>query len=266
MKIYIPLKDIILGSGKLFDPNTSSVNDVIERVRKIYGVIANVITVSVQTGIVEIEFRDSTPEKFKSAMKSLQKGIDEANQGRLPKALKLFREVLTIMPENVEARRNMAKIYLAQNKLEKAKQLLHECLQIEPKDSWSYIMLGNIYSRNENNPTIAAFYYEKCLEHHPENAVLMTNFAALMMETGEFQKAEVLFKKAIKIQDVPNAYYGLALLYRMANHLEAARQVLDAYFTRTTDMKTMDGSPVEQEAKNLYKEISTALGIQKQTH
>jgi len=40
-----------------------------------------------------------------------------------------------------------------------------------------------------------------------------------MMEKGEFQKAEILFKKTLEIQAVPNAYYGLALLYRMAGHL-----------------------------------------------
>jgi len=42
-------------------------------------------------------------------------------------------------------------------------------------------MLGNIYARNENNLDVAAFYYEKCLEYHPEDAMVMTNYAGLMM-------------------------------------------------------------------------------------
>ena len=42
--------------------------------------------------------------------------------------------------------------------------------------------------------------------------MVMTNYAGLMIEKGEFQKAEILFKKAIKLQDIPYAYYGLALL------------------------------------------------------
>ena len=160
----------------------------------------------------------------------------------------------------------MAKVYLEQNNLEKAKQHLHECLQIDPKDAWSCVMLGNIYARNENNLDVAAFYYEKCLEHHPEDAMVMTNYAGLMMEKKEFQKAEILFKKAIKIQDIPNAYYGLALLYRMAGQLEAARQVLETFFTSTANIKGLEGSPIHQETKNLYRELSTALGIQKQSH
>jgi len=266
MKLSIPLKDIMLAPGKRFDPSSFSEKDVIERVKKIYGVITEVMDIAIQDGMVEIEFRDATPEKFKSAMKSLKKGIEEAGHGRFPNALKLFQEVLAVIPENIDARRNMAKVYLEQNNLEKAKQHLHECLQIDPKDAWSCVMLGNIYARNENNLDVAAFYYEKCLEHHPEDAMVMTNYAGLMMEKEEFQKAEILFKKAIKIQDIPNAYYGLALLYRMAGQLEAARQVLETFFTRTANIKGLKSSPIHQEAKNLYKELSTALGIQKQSH
>ena len=87
-----------------------------------------------------------------------------------------------------------------------------------------------------------------------------------MMEKQEFQKAETLFKKALQIQDVPNAYYGLALLYRMAGQLEAARQVLETFFTRTGNIKGLKGSPIYQEANNLYREISSALGVSKQGH
>ena len=266
MKLSIPLKDIILSSGKLFDPASSSEKDVIDRVRKIYGVIADVMDITVHDGMVEIEFRNATPEKFTAAMKSLKKGVEEAGQGRFSNALKYFQEVLTVIPENVDARRNMAKVYLEQKKTDKAKQCLNECLQIDPKDTWSYVMLGNIYARNEKKPDVATFYYDKCLELQPNDAMVMTNYATVMMENGNFQKAEIFFKKAINIQDVPNAYYGLALLYRMGNHIEAARQVLEAFFTRAVNIKGLDGSPIYKESKNLYRELSVALDAPKQGH
>jgi len=266
MKISIPLKDIMLAPGKRFDPSSVSEKEVIERIKKVYGVISEVMSIIIKDGMAEIEFRGANPKMFKAAMKSLKKGVEEAGKGRFPKALKLFHEVLAVIPENVDARRNMAKVYLEQNNLEIAKQHLHECLQINPKDAWSCIMLGNIYARNENNLEVAAFYYEKCLEHHPEDAMVMTNYAGLMMEKQEFQKAEVLFKKAIQIQDIPNAYYGLALLYRMAGQLEAARQVLETFFSRAADNKGLQSSPIFQEANNLYREISTVLDVSKKGH
>ena len=70
MKLSIPLKDIMLAPGKRFDPSSFSEKDVIERVKKIYGVITEVMDIAIKDGMVEIEFRDATPEKFKSAMKS----------------------------------------------------------------------------------------------------------------------------------------------------------------------------------------------------
>ena len=266
MKFKIPLKDVMVGPGKRFDPLESSPQDVIERIRKVYGVIAEVMDISVEEDMVSVEFREATPEKFTEAMKNLKSGVTEAKQGQLLKALKLFQKVLTVVPENVDARRNMARIYLELGNLEKAKEHLYECLQIDPKDDWSSIMLGNIYARNEGNLEVGAFYYEKCLEHHPEDPMVLCNYAALMVEKGEFQKAEILFKKALKIKDVPNAYYGLALLYRMAGHMEAAQSVLETFFTRSPHLEGVERLPIYKEARELYKELSAATGVQKKGH
>jgi hypothetical protein len=52
----------------------------------------------------------------------------------------------------------------------------------------------------------------------------------------------------------------------MAGQLEAARQVLETFFTRTANIKGLKDFPIHQEAKNLYRELSTALGVQKQSH
>ena len=57
----------------------------------------------------------------------------------------------------------MVKGCLEWNNLDKAKPYLHECMQIDQKDAWSCVMLGNSYARNENNPDVAAFCNEKCL-------------------------------------------------------------------------------------------------------
>jgi tetratricopeptide (TPR) repeat protein len=96
--------------------------------------------------------------------------------------------------------------------------------------------------------------------------MVLCNYAALMMEKGEFQKAEVLFKKTLDIQGVPNAYYGLALLYRMAGQLEAARSVLETFFARSSHRKEVEESPIYGQARELYKEISTELRVQAKSH
>ena len=74
------------------------------------------------------------------------------------------------------------------------------------------------------------------------------------------------WKNRKNAETIQSDLQGLALLYRMAGHLEAARQVLETFFTRTANIKGLKGSSIYQEAKNLYRELSTALGVQKQGH
>jgi hypothetical protein len=52
----------------------------------------------------------------------------------------------------------------------------------------------------------------------------------------------------------------------MAGQREAALQILETFFTRTANIKGLKSSPIHQEAKNLYREISTVLGAQKQSY
>ena len=76
MKVSIPLKDIMLAPGKRFDPAEHTEQDVITRIKKLYGVIAQVMNIAIDNGMAHIEFRDATPEKHKEAMAKLHKGID----------------------------------------------------------------------------------------------------------------------------------------------------------------------------------------------
>ncbi|MGD9159029.1 MAG: tetratricopeptide repeat protein [Desulfobacteraceae bacterium] len=91
-------------------------------------------------------------------------------------------------------------------------------------------------------------------------------YTSLMIEKQEYQKAEIYFKKAIELQDIPNAYYGLALLYRMAGQSEAAFSVLETFFNRVPSIKGVNSTTIYQEARKLYKEISDELGIKDLRH
>lgn len=267
MKISIPLKDIIIAPGKRFDPAEFTGQDVINRIKKLYGVIAEVMDIVIEGEMVHIEFRNATPEKHKEAIGKLHKGVDEAQKGQLVKALNLFKEVLTIVPENLDARRNMAKVYLELKNIEQAKKIFQECLQLDPKDHWSAITLGNIYARNENNPDVAAYYYDLCLQHHPNDALLTYNYAALMFEKGEFQKAEVLFKQSIKAGNIPNAYYGLAFLYRMAGEFDASKSVLETMFVRIPEQTVgNEHAKIYAEARSLYSEVSKGESLKEKKH
>ena len=128
MKISIPLTDIMIAPGKRFDPAKYTQQDVIDRIKKLYGVIAVVMDIVIDRKMVHIEFRDATPEKHSEAMGKLRKGIQEGQKGQHAKALNLFMEVLAVIPENLDARRNMAKAYMGLNNIQKAKEIFQEIL------------------------------------------------------------------------------------------------------------------------------------------
>jgi tetratricopeptide (TPR) repeat protein len=267
MEFLIPLKDIVIGPGKRFDPSTGSEEEVIALIKKTYGFLAENMDVSIQEGMVRIRFRDATPEKVNEALAKMEKAVNEAQQRRFLKALKLFHEVLAVIPEHVDARRNLAKTYLELGNMGEAKKHLTECLQIDPKDSWSYIMLGNIYARNERNLDAAEFYYKKCVEVNPNDGMVLNNYAGLMMEKGNFTKAEELFKKALKLNPgYPHTYFGLALLYKVAGHPEESLTVLEKLLFLMPKTQGIESSQIYKEAENLYREIRKEIGPKGMVH
>ncbi|OIP90746.1 MAG: hypothetical protein COS57_08420 [Syntrophobacterales bacterium CG03_land_8_20_14_0_80_58_14] len=257
MKVSIPLKDIMIAPGKRFDPAEYTEQDVIIRIKKLYGVIVEVMDIVVDGGMAHIEFRDATPEKHKEAMEKFRKGIEEAQKDQPAKALNLFKEVLAVIPENFDTRRNMAKAYLELNNIGKAKKIFQEVLQLNPADHGAAVSLGNIYARNENNLDVAAFYYDLCLQHHPDDAMLTCNYAALMLVERRISEGGSTIQAAIKGGNMPNSYYGLALLYRMAGEDDASKSVLETMFVRIPQQTLpREYAGIYAEAKNLYSKLS----------
>ena len=143
--------------------------------------------------------------------------------------------------------------------IDRAKQYLRECLQLEPNNSWTNLLLGNIYTKHEHNLELAEFFYQKCYEINPNDNFLLNNYAALMMEMGNPHQAKELFKKALDVDSTyPNTYYGLALLHHNLKEPELALQVLEKLFLlpRSKDIRSR---PVYRHAKNLYKELNKEM-------
>ena len=267
MKIYIPLKDVLLGAGKRFDPAVNSEAEVIGFIKRAYGVISSTMDVSIREGVVCIAFKDATPAKVNEALQKLSKAVGKAQNGKLSEALKLFKNVLEVIPEHVEARRNLAKVYFELGNMDQAKRQLDVCIQINPKDCWLYIMLGNIYTKHERNLDVAEFYYECGLEHCPEDGMLLNNYANLMMEKGKFSRAEELFKKTLNLKPVhPHSYFGLALLYRVTGHPEESLKVLERLFILMPKTPGIESTQIYTEARNLYLEIKAETESKASTH
>jgi len=75
MKIYIPLKDIILGPGKRFDPSVNSEAEVIGFIKKTYGIISSTMDVSITDGVFVLLLRMQHRQELMKHYKISPKGL-----------------------------------------------------------------------------------------------------------------------------------------------------------------------------------------------
>jgi Tfp pilus assembly protein PilF len=230
--LIVPLKQIILDPSNSIDLSILPEQEAIRLIKESYGFLSSSLVVSIRDGLAVIELKEGRPvARINDAQKTFQKGIREAQQGDYRKAIKTFTKVLEIIPNHVDARRNLAMAHLELGNVAKAKEHLEECLKLDPANAWSFVLLGNIYAKHERNQPVAEFYYEAGLATSPNDNILLNNYAALQMEQGNSVKAKELFERALAADSsYPNTYYGLAYLHQINREPAAAIAILDRLF------------------------------------
>jgi Tfp pilus assembly protein PilF len=257
--IIIPLKHIILDPAKPIDLSALSEQAAVDLIRESYGFLSPAIDVSISNGIATIALQEQRADKINDALKFYPKGVKEAQQGAYQKAIKHFSRVIEAIPQHVDARRNLAMAHLETGNVSEARELLRQCIKIDPTNVWSFVLLGNIATRHERAFDVAEFYYEAGLNINPKDNLLLNNFATLQLEQGHLDKAKELFDKALAIDPTyPNTYFGLALVNRLSGAPAAALKILEQLFVQpaSTDIRS---APVYKNARELYLELSTEL-------
>ena len=256
MIVYIPLKDIVTDPAKRIDLTSLSREEAVSLIKNSYGFLSPSVDVSIEGDNAVIRLAEEKAEKVNDALKLYQKGVKEAEKGEYSKVIKTFEKVLEVVPQHVDARRNMAMAYLESGDIEKAEVHLRECLRLDPNNAWTNLLLGNIYARHKRNLDVAEFFFQKCYEINPNDHLLLNNYAAIMMEKGDIEKARGLFEKAVAIDPTyPNTYYGLAMLYRSADEPESAIETLERLFSQPRS-KDIRSSQIYTLSQKLYREIN----------
>lgn len=256
MIVYIPLKDIIIDPAKKIDLLSVSKEEAVSLIKNSYGFLSPSVDVTIEGDNAVIRLAEEKAEKVNEALKLYQKGVKEAEKGEYSKAIKTFEKLLEAVPQHVDARRNMAMAYLELGEAAKAEEYLRECLRLDPNDRWTNLLLGNIYARHKRNLDVAEFFFQKCYEIDPNDHLLLNNYAAIMMEKGDIEKARGLFEKAVAIDPAyPNTYYGLAMLYRSADEPESVIETLERLFSQPRS-KDIRNAQIYTLSQKLYREIN----------
>jgi tetratricopeptide (TPR) repeat protein len=229
--ISIPLADLVLDPEGNLGFSGLTDDALAAELQPYYTFLGPDARVTVEDDTLTITMPDVSSHQEDRARRSYERAVKSAERGNYNRAIPAFEEALNNGPLYAGARRNLAMAYLESGDTATAVRLLVETLRLDPKDTWAYLLLGNISMRQDHNTERAERLYEKAVALSPDDHIVITNYAALLAERGETEKADGYFLKAIQIEpSYPNSYYALAKMARDVGDVQRAINVLDNMF------------------------------------
>ncbi|MHC4616938.1 MAG: tetratricopeptide repeat protein [Planctomycetota bacterium] len=257
--IIVRLEDILTSPKNPVDLASLPAEEAVAHVRQVYDFLPDTADISIADGVVTIVVPDASAERAGQALQNHQRAVRMAKRGRYQSAIKLFQGVLEVLPNHLDARRNLAMAHMEMGNSAAAKQCLLQVLQIDPRDTQALLIMGNLYAQAEQDPETAERFYKASYQIDPDDSYLLSSYGGILAKQGQFEQAGKLLKRAIKIEpDYPNPRYGLALIYAEQGDAQSALVALDELFARPQP-QDVRRDPVYEQARELYLSASQRL-------
>ncbi len=261
------MREIRLKVEDLFeiDPQTDhcpkDLASITAYVLKHYAFLPMPIAVTLDGDEVVISYPEEADAKRVEAARLVERAVKRAREGDYKKAIGIYKRVLELDPSLHEARRDLAMAYVEIGDVENATNHLIEVLRLDPKDAWSWVVLGNLYIREKGDPETGEKFIRRALDIKPDDAWALNSLAVGFQKRGEIQKAVEYFDKAIAVNpEFANPYYGKSLALAEHGQPEAANETLTRLFT-TAKMQDSRSQPVFQGARQLYVNVQRELAV-----
>jgi len=226
------LRLIDLTAIKALDLTRASHLEIVGRLREVFDFLPKETKIEVADGIVNIDIPDAAVQDKSEADRLHIRAIQRAKQGDYRKAVGIWERVIELDPSNVEARRNLGMAYVELQETDKARENLVEAAVLDPKDAWSFVVLGNILAK-ENDWGGAERFLKQALEVKPEDGWAMNSLGAICTERQKYQDAIAWFEKSIHSNPkFANAYYGRAHALVGMGKPEAALASIEELFQK----------------------------------
>ena len=202
-------------------------------------------------------------------------GVIAAHNGKLTKAVEIFRTAITLAPDNAEYLAELGRQLLALREQQEALAIARRALALAPTSVPALNTLGTVFSHCAEHGD-ALTCYERAvhnLEERPSGAGglsadwradLYFNLAASLLFAGRFDAAEQAYERAIALQPcLYKAHSALAALRRQTpgnNHLERLQALRDTVATPHDQLHLGHAIAKEQEDLGHYPEALAALG------
>ena len=129
----------------------------------------------------------------------ISQALKNHNNKDYSKAEKLYKDILSITPDNVSCINYLGTLFAQTNRIQLAEQEFLKALKIDPKNLFVNNNLGNIlFEQNKYEKAIA--YYLKAIKIKPDFVDANLNLGIIFKNQGNIQYALNYFKKVIQIQ------------------------------------------------------------------
>ena len=154
-------------------------------------------------------------EKFESAR-------EKYNQGNLSQAENLFKEILSVQPDDIDALYFLAEISYRLGNYESAVQHIKNALLYDPTNAEAYNNLGFIL-QDGGKFDEAVQCYQKAIEINPNLPDAYINLGNVLKEKKQFDEAVQCYQKALELNPaLTDAYVNLGIALQKAGRFEEA--------------------------------------------
>jgi len=150
-------------------------------------------------GMTQIDKKFSSPAPRESRVEQLSSMADRAIEREdFVEADKALSSALILEKENIELLLKQGFILINLNRLEEAKEIYMEALEIDPNEDIAVVSLANVLHKLDKNE-LAIEYHKRAIEIDSSYAPHYFNYANTLYDIGDKEGALVNYKKAFKI-------------------------------------------------------------------
>jgi len=132
--------------------------------------------------------------------------------GELLKAQQLYKEILSIDPQNADCMHFLGVIAMQKGNLDQAIHLIQRAIELRPDISGYHSNIAMAYKENDQFKE-SLEHYQHSISLSPENPILHFNLAALFHHYGQFDNARNAYVKSLTLKpDQPLVHHNLGNL------------------------------------------------------
>jgi len=149
-------------------------------------------------------------------------GLVYQNRDQQDESIVAFSRAHDLDPNKADPIIALVKVYLENNKPEKAREFLLSIVAENPENTMAYQLLGQL-SQRENDVPAATRYFEQAITANPRVETGYLRLAAIYLAENQLQKAEAVFQKGLlEIPDSLELSMNLALVVERQGDFDRA--------------------------------------------